>query len=493
MKINSIKFKLSALYTAILGIIIVIYTGILYATLSYNLYADFDSRLMDKAEKVESTIDSYLDILGSDQQSFIFSLKRTLNIESQHPEQYKVKDFERFLLKDFYGLNLSSAYVNFLDAEWKPIVRSPNINSSLLSLFLSDKNVTSGKEAVAENIKYENLDLRLVSVQSFTKGGRRYIIQIASSITPIVSFMRTRLYSRLIPIPFILFFGYFIGHVFVSRILRPVAEITAIAEKITHEDLSKRVEAKHVDEEIRSLVKAFNDMISRLAKSFKYIAEFSSHVSHELKTPLAIIRGEMELAQRKGQISEECKKVLNVSLEELGRMLRIIDDLLLLTKLDYRYEFFVFKKFSLIEFLEEIYEQSRLLTSEKCITVAIDMPDKSIDILAEKIHLRRLFFNLIDNAIKFTSSQGKIDIVVRRRDKKAMISISDTGIGIKEDDVPKIFNKFFSQHPKTHSGTHGSGLGLSIVQSIAKIHKGNVEVKSQLGKGTTFIVTLPLT
>ena len=113
MNINTIKFKLSALYTAILGIIIVIYTSILYVTLSYNLYNDFDSKLMKKGKAIENTIASYSDILGSDQRSFIFSLKRILNIESEHPEQYKVKDFERFLLKDFYIPSLDD-YKGFL-------------------------------------------------------------------------------------------------------------------------------------------------------------------------------------------------------------------------------------------------------------------------------------------------------------------------------------------------------------------------------------------
>ena len=151
-------------------------------------------------------------------------------------------------------------------------------------------------------------------------------------------------------------FGGFFGRVFASRILRPIVEITKTAKKITHEDLHSRVEAKHVDEEMKYLVDAFNDMISRLEQSFRYIAEFSSHVAHDLKTPLAIIRGESDIALRKDRTPEEYKRAIMVVLGESERMLRVIEDLLLLTRLDYRPEIFKFERINLAEFLWEISE-----------------------------------------------------------------------------------------------------------------------------------------
>jgi signal transduction histidine kinase len=492
VKLNTIRFKISILYTTILGIVIIIYTAVLYITLSYNLYDDLDKRLLDKAKKIEDTIDSYLNILGHDEQSVLFSVKKALNLEAQHPEQDKVKELEDFWLKIFHSLQFSKDYIDVTDISGNSIARSANISEQLYPVFLKEIKTISGEKYEARNISFQKKDLRLISIPLHTTNKKSYIIHLASSLQSVHDFILTRLYYRLIPIPFILLCGFFIGQGFVARMLRPVAEVTAIAERITHKDLSQRVDTMHSDDEMQSLVNAFNDMIARLEKSFKYIAEFSSHVSHELKTPLAIIRGEMELCLKKKRNTAEYKRVLAISLEEIARMLKLIDDLLLLTRLDYRPEFLSFKKIDLNMFLKEIYDQSKILVVKKQLAVSINLPKSVMRVYADTIHLRRLFFNILDNAHKFTPSGGKIIISAKREQKKAVISVTDTGTGIKADDLQKIFNKFFCGHAQTLSDTYGSGLGLSIVQSIAKIHKGDVSVKSKEGAGTTITVILPL-
>jgi len=271
-----------------------------------------------------------------------------------------------------------------------------------------------------------------------------------------------------------------------------VVRITETARKITYEDLRERVKTGHVDEEIKPLVEAFNDMISRLEKSFQYVSEFSSHAAHELKTPLAIIRGQTEVALRKERGIDEYKAVLNVNLEEAQKMIKMIEDLLLLTRLEYKTGVFHFEQIDLIAFLGEIYEQSKVLAAEKELLVSADMPGKPVMVKADKLHLRRLFYNLINNAVKFTPVKGKIDIAVKTVNNKVAVSVSDTGMGIAEEDLPKIFNKFFQKDMKIKSSNSGIGLGLNIVQSIAKIHNADIQVKSKPGKGTTFTVILPL-
>jgi len=492
MKFNTIRFKIRILYTTILGIIIFVYASILYASLSYSLYKDFDKRLVERATDIKNTINSYLDILGFNQKSFVFSLKRALNIKIEVPEEYKVEKFKSFWSENYRNLPFAQGYVNFLDAEGNPIVRSPNLDSSLLPFFLEDVNDVLIGKTIIKNIREKERRLRVVSIPVSFKGERQYAIQVAESLAPLNTFMKTRLYYSLFPVPIILLLGYFIGHIFAGRILKPVAEITAIAERISHEGLYKRVEAKDIDKEMRSLVDAFNNMISRLDKSFNHIAEFSSHVSHELKTPLAIIRGEIELALRKEQTSAGYKRALKVSLEELERMHKIIEDLLLSARIDYQPDFFIFKNFDLSEFLEEICEQTKLLASEKNIIVKNNIFKNSMVICADKVHLRRLFFNLITNSIKFTSSGGKIDIMIKCKGKEVLTFISDTGIGIKKDDLPKIFDKFFCGDLKGKSLVYSCGLGLNIAQSIAKIHNGRIEAESEEGKGTSFTVILPL-
>lgn len=492
MKLNSIRFKISILYIVLLGIILVIYSTFLYLSLHYTLYGELDDELRIKAQEIASTIDSYADALDRNQQSFNFAVKRAITLEGEYPDKDKIIDLEHQWLQKIDKFDLKEDYINFLNVKGNLLVKSNNLQGALPSLTLKEMAKLREGEAVFKSIKFEKRNLRIISVPFPYGDNEQYIIQIATSLKPVIHLLKIRLMHIAISIPIVLLLASFLGRLFASRILRPVLEITKTASKITYEDLSARVKAENVDEEMKYLVEAFNDMISRLEQSFKYIADFSSQVAHDLKTPLAIIRGESDVALRKKRSPEEYKRVIKVNLEEAGRMLRVIDDLLLLTKLDYRPEFFKFEQLDMIEFLWEISEQSKILAAPKEIIVNTNLPEGKMVINADRLHLRRLFFNLIDNAIKFTLREGKIDIDAKRENNKVIVSISDTGIGIAEEDMPKIFDKFFHiDRINSHAET-GTGLGLSIAQSIAKIHQGIIQAKSTLGKGSVFTVTLPL-
>jgi len=268
--------------------------------------------------------------------------------------------------------------------------------------------------------------------------------------------------------------------------------MTDTVKNITHEDLSLRVKAENVDEELGRLIEAFNDMVSRLGESFEYITDSSSYIAHELKTPIAIIRGESEFALKKERDKEEYKRVISVSLEETKRMLKIIEDLLLLTKMNYQPDVLKFERIDLTQFIRIIYEQAKILSSQKKITVNADIPEEAGMVSADELHLRRLFLNLIDNAIKFTPDNGSIGITLKYENQKAIVSIVDTGIGIEEENMPKLFEKFFRIEGKTKDNSPSSGLGLSIAQSIAELHGGEISVTSRAGQGSNFSVSIPL-
>jgi len=301
-----------------------------------------------------------------------------------------------------------------------------------------------------------------------------------------------KLFFILAPIPLTLLFGYIIGQMIVGKILKPIKEITDTANNITHEDLSLRVKAENVDEELRCLIEAFNGMVSRLGESFEYITDSSSYIAHELKTPIAIIRGESEFALKKEREKDEYKRVISVNLEEAKRMLKIIEDLLLLTKMNYQPDVLKLEQIDLTQFIQIIYEQAKILASKKNIMVNINIPEGAGMVNADELHLRRLFFNLIDNAIKFTPANGNIRISLKYENQKAAVSIADTGIGIGKENLPKLFDKFFRIEGKVKDSSPSSGLGLSIAQSIVKLHKGEIAITSELGKGSIFTVLLPL-
>lgn len=490
LRLNSVRFKISFLYIAVLGLILVIYSAFLYLSLHYTLYDELDNELSTKATEIAGIISSYLDAIGYDRDTFSFVVKRAVCFEGEHPEQHKILNLEELWLKKVDKLDLKEDYINILDYKGNSIVRSNNLREGppLLSL-----KITPLEDTVFKDIKFEKRNLRVISLPFSYNAGGRYTIQVATSLKPVIHLLQVRLMHIIVSIPVILVISSLFSRLFTRKILAPVLDVTKAASNITHEDLSARVRAEHADEEMKYLVNAFNEMISRLDESFRYIAEFSSHVAHELKTPLAIIKGESEVALRKERSVQEYKDLIKINLDEVDRMLRIINDLLLLTRVDYKPEVFKFERLDLVEFLEEIYEQVKVLASRKNISVAISVPEGQRHIKGDRLHLRRLFFNLLDNAIKFTPEKGQIGVSLEFKDKKAAVSISDTGIGIPEGDIPKIFNRFYRvEGSREQNIMHGVGLGLSISQSIAKIHQGDIKVDSELNKGTTFIVSLPL-
>ena len=224
--------------------------------------------------------------------------------------------------------------------------------------------------------------------------------------------LRNWLYSIAISVPVDPAFDKFCRKNIGQQDSQPVYEITEMANRITQQDLSARIKTKHFGSEMESLVESFNEMIARLERSFKHIEQFSYHVAHELKTPLTIIQGEAELLLRKERTKQEYQQALRIVMEESQRVLKTVDDLLLLTKLDYQPEVFKFEQFDFIEFFSEIVEQNRLLAANKGIGIRMNLHNTSTPLMikGDRVHLRRLFFNIIDNAMKFTPEGGCVDM-----------------------------------------------------------------------------------
>lgn len=240
------------------------------------------------------------------------------------------------------------------------------------------------------------------------------------------------------------------------------------------------------------LAKSINMMLERLERSFEYIKEFSSSIGHELKTPLAIIKGESEIALRKERQVEDYRKALSVNIEEANRMIRIVEDLVFLAKLDYDPDNIKKEIFDFGHFFADIQNRAQTLAQQKQIDVTATTPKNAVTLEGNKLHLSRLFFNLIQNAVKFTPSGGRINLAAYAEDNILKVSVSDTGSGISEEDLPKIFQRFFHKE-KAQSESAGSiGLGLSIAKSIAKFHNGDIEVESKPEEGATFTVILPV-
>ncbi len=489
-KFNSIRFKISVLYVLVLGVILIIYSSILYSLLQRVLYNDIDDHLQIKAHELSDLMNVFSHATARVTTSFSMGPKQlTLHRDINYAQLY-AEGLKAQIVKSLNEYELKNDYVALWTEQGELIAGSDNISQDILNRFHFYAQLSLLEQEKVSNLQFTDEPLRLITSSVRMSDGGLYIIQIATSTKGIRKIAQRLLRIILWSLPCILILASSVGRWLTINILKPVRAVARTAEEITHDDLGARVQVKDVDDEMQYLVQAFNRMIVRLEQSFKHISEFSSYVAHELKTPLAVIRGESEIALRKERSPAEYQEALKANLKAAERVIRITEDLLLLSRLGYESKSLEFKEINLSHFLQEIYEQAKILAESKNIQAGISGLKENIMINADELYLRRLFLNLIDNAIKFTSEGGKLNIEIQQLKKNIQISISDTGVGISEADLPQIFNKFF--HRDKPGAPPGHGLGLSIADSIARAHHGEIKVTSQPGEGTTFTVILPV-
>lgn len=280
------------------------------------------------------------------------------------------------------------------------------------------------------------------------------------------------------------------GSFIINKALKPVKSVVKAAKEITADDLSLRIDTKNRKDEIGALVETFNEMIVRLEKSVKKIRQFSGDVSHELRTPLTIIRGEIEVLLRKDRTKEEYLKTLNSALEESYRMEKIIDDLLFLSRIDALDK----SKLKEIVQLKEVVKRVIESRSQSAINKGLEFIAENVKptrVKGNKNMLERMIANVIDNAIRNTRSGGLVEVVLDKSQDTVRLEIRDTGIGIPEESLPYIFDRFYVVDKSRSRETGGSGLGLSIVKWVADTHRAEIEVQSQVNQGTKFLIKFP--
>ncbi|MBX2991140.1 MAG: HAMP domain-containing protein [Bacteroidetes bacterium] len=276
-----------------------------------------------------------------------------------------------------------------------------------------------------------------------------------------------------------------------NKALAPVDDVTRRARKITAENLDQSIPPRYVDDEIGRLVGTMNEMIRRLHGSFAQTRQFSSDASHELRTPLTIMRGEIELALRNEKTPAEYREILSSTLEEILRLKSIIDNLLTLGKADHGVLDLKLEEVHLDSLIKDLFDDSEMLAESKQIHVELKNTEP-VTIVGDKGRLHQLFLNIVDNAIKYTPRGGHVAISVQRLNGSALVEVEDDGIGIPEQDIDKIFDRFYRVDKARSREMGGTGLGLSIAKWIAEIHRGTITVESEIDKGSRFTVTIPI-
>jgi heavy metal sensor kinase len=362
-------------------------------------------------------------------------------------------------------------------------------------LYESDNRVDKALTGVAvqsSELVIEPLNVPLQGMlRVATRRADPFVIRVAYPERAIRTVLRhlVSIFSLLVPV--VLFVAFGGGWVMAGVILRPIDNITEMADRISAQNLSERIPERKTDDELGRLIATMNGMIARLQASFDQIKQFSLNVAHELKTPLTILKGESELALSKLSSSEETRELVSSYLEETIRMSRIVDDLLTLAKADAGQLSIERELVDVRALIRELYDDAALLSSGKELNIQLTKSDPAL-VVGDASRLRQLFRILITNAIQFTDPHGTIRIACEGTAPMVIVTVEDTGIGIPAGSLQKIFDRFYRVDQARTRAKGGSGLGLSLAKWIVESHGASISVESELGKGSRFVVRLPM-
>ena len=253
-----------------------------------------------------------------------------------------------------------------------------------------------------------------------------------------------------------------------------------------------RIPAEDLPAEGRDVVDKLNARLDALASAEKQQNQFIADVSHELRTPLTVLRGSLEVALEEDRPAEEYREAIGNALLEIRHLTRISQNLLFLTRGESGRVTLSFANLELGRFAAETVRELAPLAADRGITLTVSEPGAPVYVFADAGRLQQVLHNLLENSMRYTETGGRIEVGVAAAPGEALLSVSDTGLGIPESDLPYVFERFFRSKSSRHAYPGGSGLGLSIVRWIVEAHKGRVTVESEVGKGSTFTVHLPV-
>ncbi|MFP4133550.1 MAG: sensor histidine kinase [Halothece sp.] len=280
------------------------------------------------------------------------------------------------------------------------------------------------------------------------------------------------------------------GGIYVARSLLPLRRICQLTESISADHLGEtRIELNRAPTEVQQLAQRFDEMLMRLHTAWEQQRQFVSNVSHELRTPLTIVSGYLQSVQRRGKnLNEPQQEALAIATSEADRTIQLLEDLLTLARVDNGQMQFQLETISLNAFIDQIIELSQQYHDR---AINYHARAEELKIYADSNRLKQVILNLLDNAIKYSEPEDPVTIMLERKQKLAVLSVRDRGIGIPFAQQTRIFERFYRVDEARSRTTGGTGLGLSIVKTLVEGMGGNIKVSSRLAEGTTFTMTFP--
>jgi two-component system OmpR family sensor kinase len=413
------------------------------------------------------------------------------NIDPQDITQEMILLNHMTLRKTIHNADLNfGALVRILDAKGQTIAMTSTFHKLQVPA-ISVNQPLHGVPWQGTVTTSDGYQVRLYSVRLMSNRTLFGVIQVGQSLNPMNMTLQKVGEELLFLAPFTFIIGIIGSFWLATRAFVPIHNLTSIAEDITAGDLHRRVPMPRSNDAIQRLALTFNKMIEQLNQVFTRQRRFVADASHELRTPVAAIRSMTDVALAQSPNLEECIYVLRDVNAEAERLGRLISDLLILARSDEGQVQLDYELVRLDLLVSDVVATLKPLAVERNIVLQIQKLEPAT-VRGDISRLIQCVINLLDNALTYTNSGGRVTLSVEIRGRRAYIVVQDTGIGIAPEDRLHIFERFYRTDPARTRKTGGSGLGLSIVDWVIRAHEGSIHVESQVGQGSTFTLSLPL-
>ena len=457
----SIRARLTLWYTGVVVVILLLVSVASYSVLRWHLLNDLDASL--------------------------FTVARALHdVRPADPASPFPPDLEP-LLRELLGPEFADALPQLLDPQGR--LRSRALRPALPLSHQTRVNALRGVPTL-ETIELAPGEPARLLTMPVVRGGR--VVDLVQVAMPL---RRTRLTllryveTLLVLVPLGVVLAAAGGWILARRALRPVDRMSQSALRISAEDLSRRLERRGTGDEIDRLADTLNAMLARLQAAFGEMQRFAADAAHELRTPLTALKGGIEVALRAERPAEEYRRALSSSIEEVNQLIRLAEDLLLLSRSTGGLSA-VRRPVDLEPLCLEALEVGLRLAKGKGVAVRMDPMTPAVA-RGDAAALRRALLNLVDNAVKYTPAGGSVVISLERSPEGATLVVEDSGIGIDAADAQRVFEPFVRLDAARRRDTGGTGLGLAIARSIVLAHGGTLDVESRPGAGSRFTIRLP--
>lgn len=486
---RTLKFRLTLWYAFLLTIFLSAFCFLMHSELSRVLYRDVDARLTQQALSLDAGIQQMLMQSGiqmrSDGEPVLIGKHPVADSETRATVLELVRSWEASQKR----LSRATMMVRILNFGSKHQIS--NLKGWEEEIIFPDYERDSRfmeNGSSFQTIHFKRKPIRLYYHLIEHQDTPLLLLQCGFPLVEVEGALGRLLLIILIWVPIAVVVAGIAGWFLARRALKPVESMIQETRHITATNMKRRLPRSSKANELDRLAVTINEMLDRIESSTRAVREFSIDVSHELKTPLAIIRGEIDLALRKDRPKEQLEETLCIIEGEVTGLVRLVDDLMLLVRSDSKQLRFEKRTIYLKDVVQYVVERFQDRAQEKDIDLIFEcLDDPSVD--GDESYLKRLLLNLVDNAIKFTGEGGNVNIQLASGDGDAIIRVKDNGMGIETDIQEKVFARFFrTDQARTHEG---SGLGLNIAKAICDAHQGSLSIDSSPGRGTIVTVRIP--